>query len=68
MDYRRALLLGLVLLAASALAAPAPWYQWRSQANGVLLCAQVNPGPGWTRFAGPFDNAGCQDRPRRGLL
>ena len=68
MDYRRALLLGLALYAASALAAPAPWYQWRSQADGTLFCAQVSPGAGWERFAGPFDNAGCKDRSRRSLL
>lgn len=68
MGYRRALILGLALLAHAAMAAPAPWYQWRSVADGSLFCAQVSPGPGWEKFAGPFDNARCAERPGRSLL
>ena len=68
MDYRLAVVLSLALLAPCGVAAPAAWYQWRSVTDGQLFCTQVQPGPGWERFAGPFDNAGCKIRPRRSLL
>lgn len=62
-------LLFLLLLTALAVALPAasaPWYQWRSQLNGELYCAQIEPGPGWTRIEGPFRDAGCQRKGRPG--
>jgi len=54
------LLLGIVLSSSPALAAPAPWYLWRSKADGALYCAQVPPGPGWERVRGPFADLRCE--------
>jgi len=60
--------LGVFLLsmagAASTLAAPAPWYQWRSLSGGSEACAQTSPGDGWQRVAGPFIDSGCKRRLR----
>ncbi|MHC6226658.1 hypothetical protein ACYU03_18105 [Pseudomonas sp. X10] len=51
----------LLLMAQAGLqAAPAPWYQWQSKQTGRYMCAQRQPGEGWVRHAGPFDNAGCR--------
>ena len=52
------------LLAAScvAIAKPAPWYQWRSKADGALACSQTPLGPGWERAAGPYQDARCEKR------
>ncbi len=47
-----------------AVAAPAPWYYWRSKVDGKRVCAQVTPGPGWERDSAPFDGPGCQAKPR----
>jgi len=41
-------------------AAPAPWFQWRSKANGNLVCSQTPLGPGWTKFTGPYRDARCE--------
>jgi len=49
-----------LLLWSAAQAAPAPWYQWQSKVTGRYLCAQVDPGEGWVRHSGPYDNAGCR--------
>lgn len=51
-----------------ALAAPAPWYYWRSKVDGARVCAQTSPGPGWEQDGGPFDGPGCQPRPRVFIL
>ena len=51
------LVLGLVSLA--ALAAPAPWYKWKSKLNGEIACMQTSPGDGWTRDSGPYHDARC---------
>lgn len=56
----RLLLLGALLLSRGAAAAPAPWYLWRSKADGALYCAQVPPGPGWERVRGPFADLRCE--------
>lgn len=45
-------------VAASALAAPAPWYKWRSKLNGTVICTQVMQGA-WEKFEGPFRDAQC---------
>ncbi|NBA95747.1 hypothetical protein [Pseudomonas sp. R5(2019)] len=50
----------LLLLTLQAQAAPAPFFRWQSLATGRYLCAQVDPGKGWMKFAGPFNNAGCR--------
>lgn len=62
----RWLLMGLALCGGLALAAPAPWYYWRSKVDGHRLCAQVSPGPGWERDGGPYEGPLCQ--PRRRVL
>ena len=46
-------------VAASALAAPAAWYKWRSKLNGTVVCAQVMQGE-WEKAAGPFKDAHCE--------
>ncbi len=48
-------------LSVAAIAAPAPWYQWRSVA-GATVCAQTSPGPGWERLQQAFVDARCQRR------
>jgi hypothetical protein len=58
-----AILLGLALACPAILdAAPAPWYQWRSKATGLLACSQTPLGPGWDKFAGPYRDARCEFR------
>lgn len=58
----RCLCASLVIAAtcAMAVAAPAPWYKYQSLETGRYLCSQVDPGPHYRRFAGPFGNAGCR--------
>jgi hypothetical protein len=43
-----------------SVAAPAPWYQWRSKATGELACAQTSLGSGWERYAGPYRDGRCE--------
>jgi hypothetical protein len=58
-----AILLGLALASPAVLnAAPAPWYQWRSKANGALVCSQTPLGAGWEKFTGPYRDARCAIR------
>lgn len=57
---RRAALLAMLLLTASADAAPAPWQVWRSKLDGREFCAQTSPGPGWTYERGPFADLHCR--------
>ncbi len=54
----------LALGSSAALAAPAPWYWWRSQVDGARVCAQTSPGPGWQQDSAPFDGPGCRPRTR----
>ena len=56
----------LAFAASAVLAAPAPWYYWRSKVDGARVCAQTSPGPGWERDSPAFDGPGCQ--PRRKVL
>ena len=56
----------LCLWAAPALAAPAPWYYWRSLVDGARVCAQTSPGAGWAVDSAPHEGPGCQ--PRRKVL
>lgn len=62
----RGLLACMALCCGLALAAPAPWYYWRSKVDGHRLCAQVSPGTGWERDSGPYEGPMCQ--PRRRVL
>jgi hypothetical protein len=52
----------LAMLIGSALAKPAPWYQWRSKVDGALACSQTALGPGWEKASGPYFNPQCQRR------
>ncbi|MDD1959967.1 hypothetical protein NP534_07595 [Pseudomonas sp. 39004] len=53
-------LLPLLVAAPSLSAAPAPFYQWQSLATGRFMCSATNPGDGWVRHSGPYNNAGCR--------
>ena len=57
---------GLLLLALPALAQPAPWHKWRSKNNGVEVCAQTRPGPGWVHARGPYRDLNCTQPGRPG--
>ena len=58
-----AILLGLAMaLPTRPQAAPAPWFQWRSKADGALACSQTPLGEGWEKFAGPYRDARCEIR------
>lgn len=60
MKPRLALAVAAALFAISALAAPAPWYKWRSKVDGKTFCTQGIPGQGWERVGGPYRNARCE--------
>jgi hypothetical protein len=49
----------LSLTSPLALAAPAPWFKWKSQLDGKIACLQVSPGEGWMRENGPYPDARC---------
>jgi len=55
-----ALAAALALLLSSALAAPAPYYQWRSKLTGALACSQTPLGEGWEKSNGPYRDARCE--------
>lgn len=62
-SYRiAATLAALALSAQTALAAPAPYYQWRSKLNGALACSQTPLGEGWVKASGPYRDAHCEKR------
>ena len=56
--------LGLLLTGAGAalVAAPAPWYKWRSKVDGQQVCAQTPLGPGWEKATGPYQDSHCEKR------
>jgi hypothetical protein len=63
MSKRLAGLAALIALAcATAAAAPAPWFKWRSKADGKQVCAQTALGPGWEKAAGPYRDSHCEKR------
>jgi len=43
-------------------AEPAPFFKWRSKANGNLVCSQTPLGPGWEQAGGPYRDARCGKR------
>lgn len=53
--------IALVLACASAalLAAPAPWFTWRSKTDGKTVCHQTPLGPGWEKAGGPYRDSHC---------
>lgn len=55
-----ALAAALVLFLSSALAAPAPYYQWRSKLTGQLACSQTPLGEGWEKTRGPYRDMHCE--------
>jgi hypothetical protein len=60
-----ALCLILCLGSQASIAAPAPWYKWKSKLNGKLACMQTSPGDdGWTRDSGPYHDARCLPPPK----
>jgi hypothetical protein len=62
---RRLLVAGLVgLLAWPVVAAPAPWYYWRSKRDGQRVCAQTSPGQGWERDSEAYSKPMCGGHPR----
>ena len=46
-------------MAATALAAPASWFQWRSKLDGKLVCSQTPLGAGWEKATGPYRDSHC---------
>lgn len=62
--WRSSASVAMGLACVAALAAPAPWYYWRSLVDGKRLCAQTSPGAGWTRDSAAFEGPGCQPRRR----
>ncbi len=59
--FKRLLLIVAVAFPLVAAAGQAPWYKWQSiTQNGAMVCSQTNPGAGWQRMSGPYDNAGCR--------
>jgi hypothetical protein len=60
MNTRFILMILLFASLATAVAAPAPWYWWRSKLDGKTICTQTNPGIGWERVSGPFRDAQCE--------
>lgn len=55
-----------LLISLTVIAAPAPWYLWKSKLNGELWCTQIPPGEGWLKLNGPYKDAHCtiHGRPR----
>ncbi|WHL26409.1 hypothetical protein [Pseudomonas sp. UBA6699] len=54
------MLIALLAMALPLSAAPAPFYLWQSLVTGRYLCVPHNPGKGWVRHAGPYNNAACR--------
>lgn len=50
----------LALALPAAQAEPAAWFWWASNTSQGRVCAQVSPGPGWDKVAGPYRNARCR--------
>ncbi len=65
---RLSILASATLFTLCALASPAPWYHWRSKVDGVRICAQTTPGPGWEKDGGPYDGPQCSTKPRVFLI
>lgn len=57
------LLLGISALLVSflAMAAPAPYFQWQSKLDAVVICRQTSPGEGWYLLSGQrFRDLNCR--------
>lgn len=55
-----------LLLSVAVIAAPAPWYKWKSIATGEEYCAQFSLGEGWEQASGPYKDANCKISGRPG--
>ncbi|HAR95988.1 MAG TPA: hypothetical protein DCR97_08515 [Deltaproteobacteria bacterium] len=62
MKARTGLIVALVFLSSSVLAAPAPWWEWRHLSSGETVCAQTRPGEGWVKYSGPYKDLKCTTR------
>ena len=60
MKSRFAIALPAAVFWVTVLAAPAPWFMWRSKLDGKAFCAQTLPGDGWEKAGGPYQDARCQ--------
>jgi hypothetical protein len=49
-----------LLISISTIAAPAPFFKWRSNLDGIEVCLRTSPGHGWKRVAGPFKDLNCR--------
>lgn len=52
--------IAIALIATAAWAAPAPWFKWRSKADGQQVCAQTPLGTGWEKATGPYQDSHCE--------
>ena len=50
----------IAFLMSAAWAAPAPWFKWRSKADGQQVCSQTPLGQGWEKAAGPYQDSHCE--------
>jgi len=64
MKTRLSLAIVFILLSLSALAAPAPWWEWRHLSSGEIVCAQTPPGEEWVKYSGPYKDLKCTTRGR----
>jgi hypothetical protein len=60
MKSKIALLVILALGCSTAFASGAPWYKWKNNYDGTILCAQFSPGDTWFKFQGPFMESQCR--------
>lgn len=50
----------LSLIGTNLNAEAAAWYRWQSVKTGKYICKQNDPGPGWVRHSGPYQDGGCR--------
>ncbi len=55
-----------LLMSFAVIAAPAPWYLWKSKLDGSVWCTQTPPGKGWVQIDGPYKDAHCKTIGRPG--
>lgn len=51
--------IAMTVVAATAMAQPAPWHKWQSKVNGKIVCEQTSPGDGWRWVSGPYKDSRC---------
>ena len=50
----------LACVCAALVAAPAPWFKWRSKVDGKQFCSQTSLGHGWEKASGPYKDSHCE--------